>query len=252
MTAPTLESGRRRVRGHELHVREGGAGHPVVLLHGLGVSGRYFEPLGRELARTRRVVIPDLPGWGASRGPRRALALEELADVLGTLLGVEGRAPAVVANSLGCQVALALAERRQAPVGRLVLIGPTVDPAYRGWLTQGARILLDATREPLGLAPIVLADYARMGPRRVLATAREALADRPERRLPYIESPVLVVRGERDATTTLDWARRCAALAPQGAFAGVPGAAHAAHVSHPVRVAELVESFLAEGDDRRG
>ena len=244
-------SRRREVVGHALHVREGGAGEPVVLVHGLGVSGRYFEPLGRELARARRVVIPDLPGSGASRGPRRALALEELADVLGALLALEGR-PAVVANSLGCQVALAVAERRPALAERLVLIGPTVDPAYRGWLAQAARILLDTVREPPRLAPIVLADYARMGPRRVLATAREALADRPERRLPHVECPVLVVRGERDATTTLAWARRCAALAPQGAFVGLPGAAHAAHVSHPVRVAELVESFLAEGEDRLG
>ena len=236
--------------GLRLHVREAGAGEPVLLLHGIGASGRYFEPLGRELARTRRVLIPDLPGWGASERRRRALTLEQLADVLDALVGAEAGAPAVVANSLGCQVALVLAERRPLSLGRLILIGPTVDPAYRGWLAQAARLTLDAIREPARLAPILLADYARMGPLRFLATARVALADRPERRLPHVESPLLVVRGERDATTTLAWARRCAALAPGGAFVGVPGAAHAAHVSHPALVAELVEAFLAKRVDR--
>jgi hypothetical protein len=47
-------------------------------------------------------------------------------------------------------------------------------------------------------------------------------------------------------------ARRCAALAPHGAFVEIDGAGHAAHVSHPDRVAQLVERLLAEGDDRVG
>ena len=98
----TLESRWRETGGYRLHVREGGAGDPVVLVHGLGVSGRYFEPLGRELARTFRVTIPDLPGWGESEQPRRALTIEQLADVVGELLAGEDGMPALVANSLGC------------------------------------------------------------------------------------------------------------------------------------------------------
>jgi len=131
----------------------------------------------------------------------------------------------------------------------LILIGPTVDPVYRGWVRHAIRLLVGATRERSGLFPIVLEDYVRMGPRRIFATARAALADAPEQRLPRIEAPVLVVRGEHDALTTPDWARRCAALAPRGAFVELTGAAHAAHVSHTRDVAELVERFLAKCDD---
>ncbi len=248
----TLESRWRETGGYRLHVREGGAGGPVVLVHGLGVSGRYFEPLGRELARTFRVTIPDLPGWGESEQPRRALTIEQLADVVGELLAGEDGTPALVANSLGCQVALALAERPSSRPGPLVLIGPTVDPAYRGWARHAARLLVGATREERGLMTVVLRDYVRMGPRRMLETAAEALADRPEQRLPRVDVPVLVVRGERDALTTPAWARRCATLAPHGRLVEIEGAAHAAHVSHPRVVAELVERLLAEGDDRVG
>jgi hypothetical protein len=76
--------------------------------------------------------------------------------------------------------------------------------------------------------------------------------DTPERRLPTIDAPILVVRGEHDALTTVEWARRCADLAPRGEFVEIAGAAHAAHVSHPERVAELVDSLLAERDDQVG
>ena len=240
----------REVLGLRVHVRAGGRGEPVVLVHGLGVSGAYFERLASELSSTRHVVVPDLPGWGRSQRPRRPLTLDEAADVLDVLLRHEGGAPAVVANSLGCQIALRLAARRDAPLGPLVLIGPTVDPRYRAWTHQAVRLLLDVTREPARLWPLIVGDYARMGPARVLATARAALADRPECCLPHVDNALLVVRGERDAVTTHAWARRCADLAPAGAFVGVADAAHAVHFSHAAALARIIESFLEEGLDR--
>ena len=106
-------------------------------MHGLGVSGRYLQPLGEVLARRRRVLVPDLPGWGESERPPRALDVEGAAEVLAELLRLETAQPtAVVANSLGCQFALALGQRRPELAGPLVLIGSTVDPRYRSWLRQ--------------------------------------------------------------------------------------------------------------------
>ena len=247
MTAPpSFQSRRADVLGLRLHVRVAGGGAPIVLLHGLGVSGTYFEPLGRLLARTRRAVIPDLPGWGRSERPRRPLGIEGAAEVLGGLVRLVGAPVPVVANSYGAQVALALAAVEPGLVGRLVLIGPTVDPDYRGWPTHVWRLGIDAAREQPSLWPTIALDYARMGPRRVLATARDALRDRPEARLSRVTAPVLVLRGEHDAITTDAWCRRLAAAAPHGRFAQVDGAAHAAHVSRAPLVAGLVERFLAE------
>jgi pimeloyl-ACP methyl ester carboxylesterase len=60
---PKLVPRSRKVGGFRVHVREAGAGDPVVLVHGLGVSGEYLEPLGEALARSFSVSIPDLPGW---------------------------------------------------------------------------------------------------------------------------------------------------------------------------------------------
>ena len=248
-----FRSGFVEVLGLRMHVREAGAGEPVLLLHGLGVSGRYFMPLACVLAARRHVIVPDLPGWGQSARPSRPLGVGGAADVLAGLLHRRGQdAVAIVANSFGCQVALMLAQRRPELVGRLALVGPTVDPRYRSWTVHAVRLALDSLREPPALWRILFADYARMGFRRLAATAQAALEDRPEDIVASIRRPVLVVRGERDAICTLEWAAECASRAQRGSFAPVAKAAHAAHFSHPLVVARLVESFPTEGPDRLG
>jgi pimeloyl-ACP methyl ester carboxylesterase len=145
-----------------------------------------------------------------------------------------------------------LAQGRPELVGPLTLVGPTVDPRYRSWSVHAVRLALDSLREPPGMWRILVADYARMGSRRLAATASAALEDRPEDHVATLRQPVLVVRGERDAICTLEWAAECASRAPHGSFAPVAKAAHAAHFSHPLVVARLVESFLEEGPDRIG
>ena len=230
----------------------GSGGRTFVLVHGLGVSGSYFARLARALSPGGRVLVPDLPGTGRSEHPPKPLTIQAQADVLEALLArvVPGEGAVLVGNSLGCQVVLDLAWRRPPLADALVLIGPSVDPRFRSPLRQFATMAVDLVREPPALWALVARDYLVAGPRGVLAAATSALEDRPEEKLPGITSPVLVIRGEHDALTTRAWAQRCAELAPLGAFAAVPGAAHAPHFSHPHVVAALVERFLAERDDR--
>jgi pimeloyl-ACP methyl ester carboxylesterase len=48
--------------GTKLHVRVGGSGPAVVLLHGYGETGDMWIPLAKDLARDRTVLVPDLRG----------------------------------------------------------------------------------------------------------------------------------------------------------------------------------------------
>ena len=61
------------------------AGPPVVLVHGLGVSGRYMVPTAVRLARHLPTYVPDLPGFGKSARPPHALGIpfRGLARILG-------------------------------------------------------------------------------------------------------------------------------------------------------------------------
>jgi hypothetical protein len=173
------------------------------------------------------------------------LAVAQFARFLADWLDVAGLPRAVVvANSMGCQASVDLAVAKPDRVAGLVLVGPTVDPRARSLRSQTARLVLDSLREPLRLDAVVLSDYARVGPRRTLRSARVMLAHRLEERLPLLRVPTLVVRGERDPIVPKEWAEEAAGLVPGGRLVVVPGAAHCAHFTHPEAVARAIADFL--------
>jgi 2-hydroxy-6-oxonona-2,4-dienedioate hydrolase len=235
------------VAGARMHAQVLGAGPPVVLLHGYGVSGTYMLPLARELADSYRVLVPELPGQGKSE-PRPGLrSVHELAGAFGAWLeAAELEQPGVVANSLGCQVVTELAVREPERVGPLVLVGPTVDPARRRGRHQLFAALRDCAREPLLLVGIAAMDDVGVGMRRLVATARAALDDRIEERLPLVEQPTVVVRGGADGFVSADWAEQVASLLADGRLVVVPGEPHAVHFTRPEAVAGIVRELLAE------
>lgn len=242
-----MDSRRFRVDGLAVHalVADGPPEAPFVLLvHGQGMSSRYMEPLGDRLTRFARAHAPDQPGFGDSARPPRILDLEGLADFHAAYLRAAGVArAALLGNSFGCQIAVACAERHPELVDRLVLQGPTADPASRTFARIARRWFANARREPSHLR-FSLSEYRRAGFARALSTFRAMLRDRIEDRLPRVTAPVLVVRGERDPIAPQPWAERLAALAPRGRLAVVPGAAHTMNRYQPDELARVVEPFL--------
>lgn len=221
---------------------------PIVLVHGIGVSARYFLPLAQRLARDTLVLAPELPGTGGSDRPARALDVHELSDSLETWLKILGLGRVTfVANSFGCQVVADLAARHPERVDCLVFIGPTVDYHWKTIAKQIPRWLLQATRESIRLLPMVIRDYLRFGPLRFLATARFALAHRFAALLPRVRARTLVLRGARDAFVSREWLARIAKLLPRAVTAEIAGAPHAAHYSDPDAVASAVRAFLQSG-----
>ena len=242
------------VNGRRMHARASGnvTRAPLVLVHGLGVSSLYFVRLMRSFGEDFHVLAPDLPGFGRSDAPDHTLSLEMLADELRAWMDARGlQRPILLGNSMGCQVLINLAVAAPSRIGKLVLVGPTVDPRFRTFGRQLPRWLIEATHEPLGIFPILLSDYARCGVQRFLVTARFALDDRPEDKLPAIAAPTLVVRGERDAVVSHAWAKQVTSLLVNGRLATVRAAPHAAHHSAPSSVARLVEEFVRKSPSRR-
>jgi pimeloyl-ACP methyl ester carboxylesterase len=213
----------------------------IVCVHGIGVGSAYFEPLAGEL-RGHDVVVPTLPGWRGGASPPHVLDLVELGESLVPLLP-----GALVANSLGCQVAVEVAIRRPELVRSLVLIGPTVDPHLRPLARMLPAFALDCAREPPSLWWIIARDYAAMGPRRFAVTARSAWRHRIEERLPLVAPHALVVRGGRDGLVSQRWCEEAAALLQRGRLVTIAGEPHAVHYTAPRVVAQEVEQHLDEG-----
>ena len=222
--------------------------HPVVLVHGLGLSHRYMMPVAEALAASgRRVYVPDLPGFGDSGHPDRVLDIPGLADALAAWMASVGvdRA-ALVGNSQGCQIIADLAARHPERVECAVLQGPTTPPGERTWLQQFIRWRQNAPYNPPELDPVTYPEYRRCGYGRLWQTFRHSLKDRIEDKLPRMAAPVLVVRGQHDPICRGPWAAKMARLLPDGRLVEIPGVAHTLCFTSPVELAGVTKTFLDE------
>lgn len=217
----------------------------VVLIGGTALSGRYLLPTGVELAQRYPVWVPDLSGRGASEAPSRRLSVADHAELLAAWMGAVGvERAALVANSMGCQIAVEIAVRHPDRVSHLVLQGPTVDASARTLPRQALRLLLDSRHEPISLGPLEVVDWARAGLMQTAGQVRAMMQHRIEDRLPGVTHPTLVVRGARDAVVPARWAQEVAERLPDGHLRQIAGAAHAMVYTHPVELARVTEHFL--------
>ncbi|MGA0601278.1 alpha/beta fold hydrolase [Caulobacter sp. KR2-114] len=119
--------------GTTLHVRVGGTGPAVVLLHGYGDTGDMWAPLAADLARNHTVIVPDLRGLGLSaRADSGFTKANEAEDIIGVMDALHAPRADVVAHDIGNMVAYALAARHADRVTRLVLMDAPV-PGIGPW-----------------------------------------------------------------------------------------------------------------------
>ena len=119
--------------GTTIHVRVGGAGPAVVLLHGYGETGDMWIDLAANLARDHTVVVPDLRGMGLSAKPAGGFDKKTQAgDVTGVMAALQVQQADLVAHDIGNMVAFQVAAQQPDRVRRLVLIDAPV-PGVGPW-----------------------------------------------------------------------------------------------------------------------
>jgi pimeloyl-ACP methyl ester carboxylesterase len=278
-TGPDVRTEAVLLHGHRVSYRIGGTSGPVLLLlHGLLGSGASFGPALDELARTHRVLAPDLLGHGASEKPSGDYSLGSLATLVRDLLVVLGvESATVVGHSLGGGVAMQLAYQFPATVERLVLVdsgglGRTVSPALRAVALPGAEWVLPAVFNPYAAraAARLLRPFQRITPpalAQVVAglatladaeartafvlTARSVIDVRGQRvsatdRL-YLAAamPLLLVWGGRDPVIPVAHAHSLHAQLPGSRLVVFDRAGHFPQVEEPGRFAGVVAEFVA-------
>ena len=110
--------------GTTIHVRVGGSGPAVLLIHGFGDTGDMWAPLATRLVKDHTVVVPDLRGMGLSAHPEtgydKANEAKDIAAVLDALK-VEGPV-ALVTHDIGNMVGYAFAAQNRNRVSRWVVM----------------------------------------------------------------------------------------------------------------------------------
>ena len=191
-------SGRRIERPWgRMRVWEAGTGEPLLIIHGLGGSGRYFDRLAARVSPRFHVVAPDLAGFGTSDKPDvaydRGMHLDDL-DAVAEEMELD-RPTAVAGHSLGGLFAALWASRDPERVrGLCAMSAPYPSPdEHEVWVQEpkpppAAKIALPilaaavrALAVPVGVVrgypPAVAADYARQTLRSRARTMRSALYD---------------------------------------------------------------------------
>jgi pimeloyl-ACP methyl ester carboxylesterase len=246
-----------------------GSGEPLVLLHGLGSSGRAWDPVIPLLAETFDVIVVDLPGFGAS-APFGADAEPHPAAIAAlvamTLSDLAVESPHLAGNSLGGWVALELAA--VMPVASITLLSPAGlwrdhTPVYCRISLATMRVLarfggpLLRALAPSGAARWVMFRLIVGRPGQMSATvARQAIIDlgrargfratlRATRHRAYvgqdpIEAPVSVSFGTRDLLLPRQ-ARHRDRLPGHTRVLPVAGTGHVPMTDDPRAVAALID-----------
>lgn len=119
--------------GTTLHVRVGGAGPAVVLLHGYGETGDMWAPLAAALMKDHTVVVPDLRGMGLSAHPDGGYdKATQGRDIAAILDQIKIDKFALVTHDIGNMVGFALATQNPDRVTRFALLDAPV-PGVGPW-----------------------------------------------------------------------------------------------------------------------
>jgi pimeloyl-ACP methyl ester carboxylesterase len=109
--------------GTAIHLRFGGAGPAVVLLHGYGETGDMWAPMAIDLVRDHTVVVPDLRGMGLSSKPPGGFDKKtQGVDVAGVLDELKIDSADLVTHDIGNMVGYAFAAQFPERVRRFVVI----------------------------------------------------------------------------------------------------------------------------------
>jgi pimeloyl-ACP methyl ester carboxylesterase len=268
--------------GATIHIRVGGQGSAVMLLHGFGTTGDMWAPLARVLAADHTVIVPDLRGLGLSSKPPGGYDKKMQSDDIAGVMDALGVSSAdFVTHDIGNMVGYAFAAQYPHRMTRFVPIDaplPGVGPWEqivqdpRMWqfgfggpdmerLVAGReRIYLDRFWNEFALHPerfdeakrqhyaalYAMPGAIRAGFAQFAAFGQDALDSQSYLAKGKLTMPVLAIGGEASFGTMMATVMRVAATQVDEAI--VPDSGHWIMEENPAATIRLVSGFLERSD----
>jgi len=258
------QSGFAHLKHYTVEFREWGEGPPLVLVPGLAGGFELLGPIARILARHFRVISYQLRGEDDCFALRQRFGLPDLVQDLAEFLDWHClERPAIMGVSFGGALSLEFAARFPNRLNALIVQGAGVR-FDRGLVQQVAGIVL--ARYPLPpdnpfvnqFFNLLFGGRQKQGPlfsfvtRQCWQTDQSVMAHRfhlveqfdMKDRLNRIQSPALILSGDRDLLVSPTNLKALCAGIPHAQFASLPRCGHLAFVTQPKPVAEEVSGFL--------
>ena len=224
---------------------EVGHGPPVVLLHGLDGSSRWWAPTLVALSSRFRCLALEFVRFDQWR-ERGRVALPRSGDFVAAWLATLGIDRAdLIGHSMGAYSACRVAIEHPELVGRLALIAPAVLPLPDRSLLELARFVPFIGSVAPGFAPTLVTDSLRTGPLRWLRSTLELTQANPLP-LEQIAAPTLLLWGERDPLVPLSDSAIVHARIPNSRLLVVPKSRHVPMFEAPVACNAALNDFLTE------
>ena len=249
-----------------LFVEQSGAGTPLLLIHGLMVSGAMYQGVEPDLANRYHVIVPDLRGHGRSRALGGPYSVEQLAHDLAQLLDdLEVDSAHVLGYSQGGAVAQQFARDYSKRVRGLIL---ACTYAYN-MLSRRERVegmLAPSLVRILGMRRLARLLFSGVGggqrlPPETARWLQEILAANDKTRMvaaveamkafysrPWLREitcPTLVIAGAEDTAVPMAHAHMLAQGIPGAQLRVVDGAGHTLIWTHTEIFVQVVEAFLS-------
>jgi pimeloyl-ACP methyl ester carboxylesterase len=236
-----------KVGGRLVRWHAAGEGPPIILVHGLAGSWRWWEAALPDLAREHECHMVDLPRFGAALRP------DETAAWIAAWLEAAGLAPGcLVGHSLGGAAATSLAAGRPGAVAELVLVAPVGVPTGRRPAGYALPLLTAVATSRPRLARRVGTDVLRAGPSSLLRGALYAVRADVRERAREVRVPTLLLWGERDPLVPAELADEWLRAIPQARLVLLPETGHVPMVEQPGLFTAALQEFLDDpGDVRR-
>ncbi len=226
-----------------IYYETGGDGPAVVLLHGLSGSSRWWRKNTHALARSFRVYVVDLIGFGRSRGQR--FVLEETAGLIAAWMdGLGAERFHLVGHSMGGLVAAELAAQYPERVNRLVLVDAAAVPIGRTLFGSALRLVPAVAYMPLDFLPVLVTDALRAGPLTLLRASYAIHQADITADLARIAARTLIVWGEHDTLLPVERGRALHQALPGSEFVVMRRAGHNPMWDRAEEFNRAVEEFL--------
>jgi pimeloyl-ACP methyl ester carboxylesterase len=246
-----LQRRRVRVGPATIAYEVAGAGPPVILVHGLSGSGRWWRRTVGALTPHRRVYVVDLIGFGASRAGIPFTLAEAAGYLLRWMDQLDLERASLVGHSMGGLIAAELAADAPDRIDRLVLVDPAALPFETHYLTHALSLIRELRYISPSFLPVLLADALRAGPITLWRAAAALLLTDMRPKLARISAPTLVIWGEHDALVPMKLAKQLASYLRYEQLVVVKGAGHVPMWDRPQAFNRALTEFLLADQGRR-
>jgi pimeloyl-ACP methyl ester carboxylesterase len=220
-----------------------GSGPPVVLIHGLSASSRWWERNVPALAERHQVHLVDLAGFGQSPGP---FELDKAAATLARWMEIVGlERAAVVGHSMGGYIAAELAADHPARVDRLTLVAAALPTVGLKALPHPHDLLIALRYLPLDFIELLVTDLWTAGVPTIAGALLALLRADLRAKLSAIAAPTLLVWGEHDPLVPARLAHELARCVPCREVAIFKRCGHNPMWERPQAFNKLLLEFLA-------